>query len=163
MLDVKADFEENIAGKIAANPEGAKLVDAIFTFIIVGDGGGTWTLNLKDDPGVTTGDAGNAECTVECDIEDWRAMRDDGSIAMRLFMEGKLKLTGNVMLATKLQQVLAGPKPKEGEDDADAPAKADGDAGAESEEPKGEDAGSEEPKSEEPESEEPEGEKPKSD
>lgn len=114
MLDVKADFEENIAGKIAQNPDGAKLVDAIFTFKIVGDGGGTWTLNLKDDPGVTSGDAGNAECTVECAIEDWRAMRDDGSIAMRLFMEGKLKLSGNVMLATKLQQVLAGPKPKEG-------------------------------------------------
>jgi len=116
MLDVKADFEENIAGKIAQNPDGAKLVDAIFMFTIVGDGGGTWTLNLKDDPGVTVGDAGNAECTVECEIGDWRAMRDDGSIAMRLFMEGKLKVTGNVMLATKLQQVLAGPKPKEGGD-----------------------------------------------
>lgn len=107
MPDAKTSFEKDIPEKITADPEKAKAVDAIFLFQITGDGGGTWTVNLKDDLGVTEGDAGNAECTIEVSDEDWVQISDDPANAMQLYFSGQLKVSGNAMLATKLQEILA--------------------------------------------------------
>ncbi len=106
MPDAKTDFETNIPNKIKKNEENAKAIAAIYLFKISGDGGGTWTLNLKDDLGVTEGDQGNAECTIEMTAEDWVTMSSTPGAAMQLYFQGKLKVAGNVMLATKLQQIL---------------------------------------------------------
>lgn len=107
MSDVKADFESGIANKISSDVEKAKAIGAVFLFKITGDGGGTWTVNLKDNPGVTEGDAGNAECTLELAAEDWKTINTNPQAAMQLYFQGKLKVAGNPMLATKLQQILA--------------------------------------------------------
>ena len=106
MSDVKTFFEETMAQKIAGNADTATEVGAVFLFEISGEGGGTWTVNLKDAPGVAAGDAGNAECTISCAVEDWATLSADPSQAMPLFFSGKLKVSGNPMLATKLQQLL---------------------------------------------------------
>lgn len=106
MADPKTDFEQNIPEKINKDPEKAKNVGAIFLFKISGDNGGTWTVNLKDDPGVKEGDQGNAECTLEMSSEDWNSISDNPQSAMQLYFQGKLKVSGNAMLATKLQQIL---------------------------------------------------------
>ena len=106
MPDAQSDFTKNIPEKIAADPEKAKLVGAIYLFKINGDGGGTWTVNLKDNPGVTEGDAGNAECTLELSTEDWKTISTQPQAAMQLYFQGRLKVGGNAMLATKLQQLL---------------------------------------------------------
>ena len=55
---------------------------------------------------MTEGDAGNSECTIECATSDWQSIQTNPQSAMQLYFEGKLKVGGNVMLATKLQQVL---------------------------------------------------------
>ena len=106
MADPKTDFEKNIPEKINADPEKAKNVGAIFLFKINGDNGGTWTVNLKDDPGVKEGDTGNSECQLEMSAEDWKSISDNPQAAMQLYFQGKLKVSGNAMLATKLQQIL---------------------------------------------------------
>jgi len=106
MPDAKTDFEKNIPEKIEKNPDGAKSIGAIFLFKITGDDGGTWTLDLKDDVGVKEGDQGNAECTLEMSDEDWKSISDNPQSAMQLYFQGKLKVTGNAMLATKLRQIL---------------------------------------------------------
>lgn len=106
MPDAKTDFTTNIPNKIKKNEENAKAIGAIYLFKISGDGGGTWTLNLKDELGVTEGDLGNAECTIEMTDADWVTMSDTPGAAMQLYFQGKLKVAGNVMLATKLQQIL---------------------------------------------------------
>ena len=107
MSDAKTAFEEEIHGKIMADPEKAKLVAAIYLFKITGDGGGEWTVNLKDDPGVKVGDQGNAECTLEMTVEDWGSIRTNPQAAMQLYFQGKLKVTGDPMLATKLQKLFS--------------------------------------------------------
>lgn len=106
MADAKTDFERNIPDKIAADPDKAKNIGAIYLFKINGDEGGTWTVNLKDAPGVSSGDAGNAECTLEMSSDDWKTISENPSSAMQLYFQGKLKVSGNAMLATKLQQIL---------------------------------------------------------
>ena len=108
MADPKTDFESNIPQRIAKNPDGAKNIGAIYLFHITGDGGGTWTLDLKGDPGVKSGDTGSADCRIEVSSDDWRSMSDNPGSAMQLFMSGRLKVSGNMMLATKLQQILRG-------------------------------------------------------
>lgn len=106
MPDATQSFGTDIPKRISDDVEKAKGIDAIFLFKIIGDGGGTWTVNLKDEPGVSEGDAGNAECTLEMTGEDWVAISENPGAAMQLYFQGKLKVSGNAMLATKLQQIL---------------------------------------------------------
>jgi putative sterol carrier protein len=106
MPDAQTSFTKDIPARIAKDPEQSKKVGAIYLFKITGDGGGAWTINLKDNPGVTEGDAGNAECTIEMSADDWKTISEKPSAAMQLYFQGKLKVSGNAMLATKLQQIL---------------------------------------------------------
>ncbi len=106
MPDAKTSFTLDIPRSIDSDVDKAKAVDAVFLFIVTGQDGGVWTVNMKDAPGVTQGDAGNAECTIELSTEDWKAMTDKPGAAMQFFMQGKIKLKGNALLATKLQSVI---------------------------------------------------------
>jgi putative sterol carrier protein len=106
MSKTKDFFEQTLQSKIAGDGAAASSVGAIFLFNITGEGGGAWTVNLKDQLGVTPGDAGNSECTLECATSDWEVIAANPQAAMQLYFEGKLKVAGNVMLATKLQQIL---------------------------------------------------------
>lgn len=106
MPDAKTSFTKNIPESIEQDLERAKAVDAIFLFKVSGEGGGVWTVNMKDAPGVSEGDSGNAECTIEISDEDWTALTEKPGSAMQFFMNGKIKVTGNAVLATKLQAVI---------------------------------------------------------
>ena len=106
MADAKAFFEDNLAGKLSANPDKVKEIGAIFLFKIEGDGGGEWTVNLKDEVGVKPGGTDGADCTLECTSEVWDDIASNPSAAMTHFFSGALKVSGNPMLATKLQELL---------------------------------------------------------
>ena len=106
MPDAKTSFTQDIPRSIESDIDKARAVDAVFLFNVNGENGGVWTVNMKDAPGVIEGDAGNAECTIELSTEDWKAMTDKPGAAMQFFMQGKIKLTGNALLATKLQSVI---------------------------------------------------------
>jgi putative sterol carrier protein len=106
MPDAQTSFTQSIPQSIDKDVDRAKEVDAVFLFKVNGDGGGVWTVNMKDAPGVTEGDSGNAECTIEISTEDWKALTEKPGTAMQFFMNGKIKVTGNALLATKLQAVI---------------------------------------------------------
>jgi putative sterol carrier protein len=106
-MDAKTLFGQRLPKMLTQVPEKAKELDAIFFFNISGDTGGTWTVDLKaDPPAVSDGDAGTAECTIEATDEDFNAMLKDPQLGMQLYFQGKLKITGDPMLATKLQQLF---------------------------------------------------------
>ena len=105
-MAVKDFFDTFLPGKIAKDEGAASGVGAVFLFTITGADGGQWTVNLKDQLGVTSGDAGNSECQIECTSEDWGQIQANPQSAMQLYFEGKLKVGGNVMLATNLQRIL---------------------------------------------------------
>ena len=106
MPNAQISFTEDIPRSIESDIEKAKAVDAVFLFKVNGQDGGVWTVNMKDAPGVTEGDSGNAECTIELSDADWKAMTEKPGSAMQFFMQGKITVTGNALLATKLQSVI---------------------------------------------------------
>jgi len=100
-------FDEKLPAALKANPDKAREVNAIYCFKITGDGGGDWTVDLTTDPpAVKKGDDGNAQCTIEVSHEDFLSMLGNPQVGMQLYFQGKLKVTGDPMLATKLQKFL---------------------------------------------------------
>jgi putative sterol carrier protein len=89
-------------------PEKAREVNAIYAFKISGEGGGDWTCDLtKDPPTCERGDNGTAQCTVEVAHDDFKQMLADPNAGMQLYFQGKLRVSGDPMLAMKLQQFFA--------------------------------------------------------
>jgi putative sterol carrier protein len=109
MPNAQTDFTERLPNKIKADPDASAEIGANFLFKISGDDGGTWTVHLRDPDnlGVSEGEVGEADCTLELTAEDWETISDNPGSAMQLFFQGKLQISGNQMLATKLQQLLA--------------------------------------------------------
>ncbi len=104
-LDAKELFDEQVPKALARAPDKAKEVGAIYCFKITGDGGGDWTVDLANDPpSCKQGDDGNAQCTVEVAHDDFKTMLSDPQAGMQLYFQGKLKVSGDPMLATKLRQ-----------------------------------------------------------
>jgi hypothetical protein len=94
-------------------PDKAREVNAIYGFKISGEGGGEWTVDLTSNPPTCVPGVGaNAQCTVEVAHEDFKTMLADPNAGMQLYFQGKLRVSGDPMLAMKLQQLfeLAGPK-----------------------------------------------------
>lgn len=103
--DAQELFNEQVPAALEKFPDKAKEVNAIYCFKITGDGGGEWTADLTGDPPTcVTGDSGSAQCTIEVSHDDFKTMLSDPQAGMQLYFQGKLKVTGDPMLATKLQQ-----------------------------------------------------------
>ena len=103
MPDAKTSFTQDIPRSIEQDIDKAKAVDAVFVFKVNGEGGGVWTVNMKDAPGVTEGDAGSAECIIELSTEDWKAMTENPGTAMQFFMQGKIKVEGDMSVMMRMQ------------------------------------------------------------
>ena len=57
--DARTLFEDKVPKQIAANPDKAREVGAVYCFKITGEGGGTWTVDLASSPPtVRAGDSG---------------------------------------------------------------------------------------------------------
>jgi putative sterol carrier protein len=107
-MDTKTLFNEKLPKSIAENPQKARELDAVYLFKVSGDGGGTWTVDLKSDPpSVVEGEAGTPDCTIEVADSDFESMLDNPQMGMQLFFQGKIKIAGDPMLATKLQNLLS--------------------------------------------------------
>ena len=105
---VKAFFDQRVPEVLKTSPEKAKDVAAIYLFKIAGDDGGTWTVDLVSNPPTCLpGAQGTPQCTIEASDSDFRSMIDGGmQAAMQLFFSGKLKVSGDPNLATKLSKLL---------------------------------------------------------
>ncbi len=101
-------FNTQVPQALAKNPDKANEIGAVYLFKISGDDGGTWTVDLASKPPTcATGDKGNAQCTIEVAHPDFQSMLSNPQMGMQLYFQGKLKVTGDPMLATKLQKLFA--------------------------------------------------------
>ncbi len=105
---VKEFFDKRVPAALAAHPERAKDVAAIYLFKISGPGGGTWTADLvATPPSCTAGAHGQPGCTIEVSDQDFCTLVDGGAqAAMQILMAGRLKVTGNPALIAKLMGML---------------------------------------------------------
>ena len=87
----------------AFKPEVAEGVDAVIQYHLTGEEGGDWIINIHDGKcTVTTGNAENPKMTMTADANDFRDVLLGKANGMQYFMQGKLKLAGDLNLAMKL-------------------------------------------------------------
>jgi len=101
-------FDRRVPEALLANPGRAKEVAAEYLYKISGANGGTWTADLvATPPTCTPGATGAPQCTVEVSDQDFCTMIDGGmQAAMQILFAGKLKISGDPALITKLTKVL---------------------------------------------------------
>ncbi|HAA54279.1 MAG TPA: sterol-binding protein [Myxococcales bacterium] len=104
MSEVKSTFEQ-IQERFDA---GADLGDLAAVYVFkLGDDAGDWTLRIADGKGsVEEGAAEDGTCTINVSAENFVNMVSKKANPQMLFMTGKLKVTGNMGQALKLQKVL---------------------------------------------------------
>eukprot|EP00451_Oxyrrhis_marina_P015196 CAMPEP_0204311276 /NCGR_PEP_ID=MMETSP0469-20131031/2237_1 /ASSEMBLY_ACC=CAM_ASM_000384 /TAXON_ID=2969 /ORGANISM="Oxyrrhis marina" /LENGTH=110 /DNA_ID=CAMNT_0051291201 /DNA_START=94 /DNA_END=426 /DNA_ORIENTATION=+ len=105
-MGLKSDavFAKIQAGLESQGAEVVKKTNAIFAFKI--KEGKNWVLDLKNGSGSLKEGEGKADATITISDEDFVAMADGKLNGMQAFMGGKLKISGNMMLAQKLGSVL---------------------------------------------------------
>ncbi len=84
-------------------PEKAEGVDTVIQYHLTGEEGGDWIITINDgkctvEPGV----AQNPKMTLTADSQDYKDVITGKTNAMQAFMQGKLKLAGDLNMAMKL-------------------------------------------------------------
>jgi putative sterol carrier protein len=108
VTSVKEFFDTRVPDALTRHPARAKEVAATFLFKISGPDGGTWTADLVTEPPTClSGSFGAPQCTIEATDDDFRAVIDGGvQAAMQVFFTGRLKLSGDSSLITRLSRIL---------------------------------------------------------
>ncbi|KAL5035272.1 hypothetical protein BDV3_005228 [Batrachochytrium dendrobatidis] len=95
-----------------------KQTGAVFEFLVKNAAGAqqAWTLDLKNQAGLTLGSNAKPDITINLSDDTFVDLASGKLNGQKAFMSGKLKVKGNMMLATRLDGVLklakSAPKPK---------------------------------------------------
>jgi putative sterol carrier protein len=93
--------------KMSDNPDAGKNINAIYQFVLEGKGGGQWWLDFTKSPGeIGEGMKDEIGCTISMNASDFVAMMEKSANPVALFMLKKLKVTGDLALALKLQSII---------------------------------------------------------
>ena len=94
----------------AFQPEKAGDLQAVFQFNLSGEEGGEWAVTVANRTcTVTEGEAEKTDVTVAMDATDFVKMVNGKLQPVVAFMQGKIKLRGDMDLAMKVQELFAGP------------------------------------------------------
>jgi hypothetical protein len=100
-------FDQMIPAGLRQSPDKAREVNCIYAFKINGDGGGEWTCDLTaNPPNCVRGVSDRAQCTMEVNHEDFKSMLSDPNAGMQLYFQGRLRMSGDPMLAMKMQELF---------------------------------------------------------
>jgi putative sterol carrier protein len=107
-VDIKKLFNEDLPAALAKNGDAAKAIGAQYQMNITGPTGGEWNIDVSaSGPFCKTG-SGPADCTISIADEDFQKLVENPQAnGMQLFFSGKLKVSGNQMLAMKLNSLFA--------------------------------------------------------
>lgn len=90
------------------NPTAAKGLDAVCQFNITGEQSGKWYVIVKDGGcQVREGEAEKPNVTLTMPSETWLGMVNKQVSGMQAFMTGKLKVSGDIMLAQRIPDLFA--------------------------------------------------------
>lgn len=92
-----------IGAYLGKHPDLVKQVNNVYQFVLKSPDS-AWVLDLKNGGGsVKPGTIDKADCTLTLSDADWLDMTNGKADPQKLFMSGKLKITGNVMASQKLE------------------------------------------------------------
>ncbi len=87
-------------------PDKAAGESGVFQFDLSGDQGGKWYLVVKDGQldGVVSGEHASADIVMSMSADDWLKVVNGEANPMMLFMQGGIKISGDIGLALKMQK-----------------------------------------------------------
>ena len=89
------------------NPAAAAGMNKTFQWNITGDEAGVWAVKITNGQGeVIPGGVEKPDVTFTISDKDWLAITEGKLDGMNAFMTGKLKVSGDMMLAMKLQSLF---------------------------------------------------------
>jgi putative sterol carrier protein len=88
-------------------PEAAEGLTAVYQLHLTGDGGDFWNLSIANQqchlsPGLAT----DPDVTIKVSVEDWREILTGRLDAVTAFMSGRVQLSGDLSLATRLKAIF---------------------------------------------------------
>lgn len=90
-------------------PEQAADINATIQFDLSGEGGGQWNVVVAGGQATSApGLAPNPSLTLSASAADYLALFNGQLNAMNAFMQGRLKVKGDMALAMRLQKLLGG-------------------------------------------------------
>ncbi|MEM7136437.1 MAG: SCP2 sterol-binding domain-containing protein [Myxococcota bacterium] len=104
-----ADFFDAFEQAAEERPETATQPNAVFKFVLSGDEGGTWTLDLRKGTAsgfVSPGHGPPEDASIYVDSDDWVALTTGQMNPMRAFMSGRIRVDGDLKLAVNLPNVV---------------------------------------------------------
>jgi putative sterol carrier protein len=91
----------------AFNTDAAKGLDAVFQFDITGEGGGNWNVAVKGSGcEVQQGKAPSPTVTLTMSSDTWLGMVSKQINGIQAFMSGKLKVSGDMLLAQRIPDLF---------------------------------------------------------
>ncbi len=102
---VSTYINQVLKARIDGNPSRAKTIGGVFEFVLEGDDGGIWTLDLNQ-PTLVDGKAEKMNCRIRMTNADFLGLVNGTLGAMDAFKTGKLKVEGNLAMSLKLQVLL---------------------------------------------------------
>jgi putative sterol carrier protein len=96
------EFFESLESRI--DPAKAKGMNASYKFVI--DGAGTWQVDVDDGNVKVTEDDGDADCTITTSEETFTKIASGEQNPTAAYMSGKLKVSGDMGQAMKLQKLF---------------------------------------------------------
>ncbi|MCF8062341.1 MAG: SCP2 sterol-binding domain-containing protein [Deltaproteobacteria bacterium] len=89
------------------NAGAARGLDAVFQFDIHGEEGGEWHVTVRDDAcSVSEGTHDSPRVTIAMSAENWLALVNRRLNGVQAFMTGKLKVSGDLMLAQRIYDIF---------------------------------------------------------
>ncbi|MDC0358464.1 SCP2 sterol-binding domain-containing protein [Oligoflexia bacterium] len=106
-MDSPQEVIQAWTAKLLANPEQAEKMNAVYKFVIEGEGGGTWVLHCKNPVEVTASD-GPADCTICVHAKYFVAIAKGELNPQVAFMGGQIRVSGDMSQALKLSSIMGG-------------------------------------------------------
>ena len=107
MSTPKEIFETKIAERLKSKPELVDQINSSYQFELTGEDGGEWAIDLtKESNHVQAGTIEDPGVKVTMSASDFVDLVNGKLNGQMAFMQGKLKIKGDMSLALKLQQVL---------------------------------------------------------
>lgn len=89
------------------NPSAAQRLDVVIQYNITGEGGGNWNITIKDGScQIQEGSHDSPTVTLTMSNETWLSMVNKEINGMQAFMSGQLKVSGDIMLAQRIEQLF---------------------------------------------------------